>query len=160
MTVESALAELRSGRGGLSAEEARERLARYGPNELVEKKRKTAVRMFLGQFTDFMILVLIAAATVSGVIGEAADTVAIIVIVVLNAALGFSQEYRAERAMAALKKMASAHAVALRGGGRGIVAAAELVPGDIVLLDAGSIVPADMRVLEAARLKAQEAALT
>ncbi|HEX9114030.1 MAG TPA: HAD-IC family P-type ATPase, partial [Nitrospirota bacterium] len=160
MTVKDALAELNSGRDGLTAEEARERLVRYGPNELVEKKRKTAVRMFLGQFTDFMILVLIAAAAVSGVIGEAADSVAIIVIVLLNAALGFSQEYRAEKAMAALKKMASAHAVALRGGGQRTIPAAELVPGDIVLLDAGNIVSADMRILEAARLKVQEAALT
>jgi P-type Ca2+ transporter type 2C len=160
MTVEGALAELKSGRDGLTAQEARERLARYGPNELAEKKRKTAVRMFLEQFTDFMILVLIAAAVVSGVIGEAADSVMIIVIVLLNAALGFSQEYRAEKAMAALKKMASAHAVALRNGGQRTVPAAELVPGDIVLLDAGNIVPADMRVLEAAHLKSQEAALT
>ncbi|HET7319297.1 MAG TPA: cation-translocating P-type ATPase [Nitrospirota bacterium] len=160
MTVKDALVELNAGSNGLSAEEARERLVRYGPNELVEKKRRTAVRMFLGQFTDFMILVLIAAAAVSGVIGEAADSVAIIVIVLLNAALGFSQEYRAEKAMSALKKMASAHAVALRGGGQRTIPAAELVPGDVVLLDAGNIVSADMRILEAARLKVQEAALT
>ena len=160
MTVEGALAELKSGLLGLTAEEARARLDRFGPNELVEKKRKTAVRMFLEQFTDFMILVLIAAAVISGMIGEASDSVAIIVIVLLNAALGFSQEYRAEKAMAALRKMASANAVALRSGDHRTVPSAELVPGDIVLLEAGNVVPADMRVLEAARLKVQEAAMT
>ncbi len=116
--------------------------------------------MFLEQFTDFMILVLIAAAVISGIIGEASDAVAIIVIVLLNAALGFSQEYRAEKAIAALRKMASANAVALRGGGHHTVSAADLVPGDIVLLEAGNVVPADMRVLDAARLKVQEAAMT
>jgi Ca2+-transporting ATPase len=160
MTVEDALAELKSGLHGLTAEEARARLDRFGPNELVEKKRKTAVRMFLEQFTDFMILVLIAAAVVSGIIGEASDAVAIVVIVLLNAALGFSQEYRAEKAIAALRKMASANAVALRSGGHRTVPSAELVPGDIVLLEAGNVVPADIRVLEAVRLKVQEAAMT
>jgi Ca2+-transporting ATPase len=80
---------------------------RYGPNELIEKKRKTAMAMFLDQFKDFMILVLIAAAIVSGIIGEASDTIAIMVILILNAALGFTQEYRAEKAMEALKNMAA-----------------------------------------------------
>ena len=102
--------------------------------------------MFLDQFRDFMILVLIAAAIVSGIIGEASDTIAIIVILVLNAVLGFTQEYRADRAMAALKKMAAVHATVLRGGNPLAIPASELVPGDIVLLDAGKVVPADLRV--------------
>ena len=86
------LSELKTSRHGLSVEEVQERLLRYGPNELVEKKRKTAFMMFLDQFRDFMIIVLIAAAAVSGVIGELSDTLAIVVIVLLNAALGFTQE--------------------------------------------------------------------
>src|SRR5512135_3052694 len=139
MTAKEALVELKSGPDGLTAEEARVRLDLFGPNELVEKKRKAAILMFLEQFTDFMILVLIAAAVVSGLIGEASDAVAIVVIVLLNAALGFSQEYRAEKAIAALRKMASANAVALRGGGHHTVPAADLVPGDIVLLEAGNV---------------------
>ena len=159
-TVDDALAELGTTPRGLSAEEARKRLKRYGPNELVEKKRKSALRMFLDQFTDFMILVLIAAAVISGVIGEPSDTVAIVVIVLLNAALGFSQEYRAERAMEALKKMSSASATVRRDGVRLSFPAADLVPGDIVVLEAGNVVSADLRIIEAVRLKAEEAALT
>jgi Ca2+-transporting ATPase len=159
-SVEEALTELKSTRSGISAREAQERLLYYGPNELVEKKRKTAAAMFFDQFKDFMILVLIAAAIVSGIIGETSDTIAIIVILVLNAALGFTQEYRAEQAMAALKKMAASSAVVLRNNEHCAVPAAELVPGDIVLLEAGNVVPADLRLLESAHLKIEEAALT
>ncbi|MGC1456358.1 MAG: cation-transporting P-type ATPase, partial [Nitrospirota bacterium] len=98
-SVAETLAELKSAREGLTSEEAKARLETHGPNELVEKKKKTPLMMFLDQFKDFMILVLIAAAVISGVIGEPADTAAIIVIVLLNAVLGFTQEYRAEKAM-------------------------------------------------------------
>jgi Ca2+-transporting ATPase len=159
-TPDAVLAELGTGPGGLTGDEARARLVRYGPNELREKRRRTAVRMFLDQFSDFMILVLIAAAVVSGVIGEPSDTIAIIVILVLNAVLGFLQEYRAEKAMAALKKMAAANATVLRDGGHAVITASDLVPGDIVVLEAGNVVPADLRIIEAARLKVDEAALT
>src|SRR5574340_658123 len=100
-TVEQTTEAVGSSRAGLTAEEAGRRLAQHGPNELREGKKKTALAMFLGQFTDFLILVLIVAAIISGVIGEPADTVAIIVIIVLNAIIGFIQEYRAEQAMAA-----------------------------------------------------------
>ncbi|HEY6010653.1 MAG TPA: HAD-IC family P-type ATPase, partial [Nitrospirota bacterium] len=158
--IVEALAALGTSPVGLTDEEAQKRLEQYGPNELVEKKKKTALMMFLGQFSDFMILVLIAAAVVSGVIGELSDTIAIAVIVLLNAVLGFSQEYRAEKAMAALKKMAAANAVVVRGSEHQTIASSELVPGDIVVLEAGNIIPADMRVIEAARLKVEEAALT
>jgi Ca2+-transporting ATPase len=160
LDVEQTLRDFKTTRQGLGRDEAQARLEHYGPNELVEKRRKTALSMFLGQFTDFMILVLIAAAVVSGIIGEPADTIAIVVIVLLNAALGFSQEYRAEKAMAALKKMAASAAAVVRDGEHRTIPSAELVPGDIVLLDAGRIVPADMRVVEAARLMVEEAALT
>jgi Ca2+-transporting ATPase len=116
--------------------------------------------MLLDQFTDFMIVVLLAAAVVSGVIGDVTDTVVILVIVVLNAVIGFIQEYRAEAAIAALRKMAAPVARVLRDGRSHSIPAQELVPGDIVLLDAGAVVPADMRLLEVAALQTQEAALT
>jgi len=160
LAVQEVLKELKTVREGLSDEEALSRLRQYGPNELVEKKKKTLFMMFLGQFSDFMILVLIVAAIISGIIGEASDTIAIIVILVLNAVLGFAQEYRAEKAMAALKKMAASSAAVLRNNEHCAVPAAELVPGDIVLLEAGNVVPADLRILESARLKIEEAALT
>ena len=159
-SVAETLAELRSTLQGLTSEEAKELLTAHGPNELVEKKKKPPLMMFLDQFKDFMILVLIAAAVISGVIGEPADTAAIVVIVLLNAVLGFTQEYRAEKAMEALKKMAASLAVVIRDSVHQTIAASELVPGDIVILEAGRIVPADMRVIESARLRIEEAALT
>ncbi len=160
MSAEQTLAELGSAMQGLTQEEAHARLARVGPNELVEKRRESPVMMLLGQFSDFMIIVLIAAAVVSGIIGEVADAVAILVIVVLNAVLGFVQEYRAEQAMAALRKMAASTATVIRAGLMETVPAAELVPGDMVVLDQGRIVPADVRIVEAARLSVDEAVLT
>lgn len=154
------LKELNTTPEGLSWEEARRRLERYGPNELKEKKKKTPLMMFFDQFRDFMILVLIASAIVSGIIGEPSDTIAIIVIVILNAIIGFIQEYRAEKAMAALKKMASPVATVIRDKKAMNIPSAELVPGDIVFLEAGNLVPADLRLIEAVQLKIEEAALT
>jgi len=116
--------------------------------------------MFLDQFTDFMIVVLLAAAVVSGIVGEVTDTVVILVIVVLNAVIGFTQEYRAEAAIAALRRLAAPVARVLRDGRTHRISAQELVRGDIVLLDAGAVVPADLRLLEVAALQTQEAALT
>jgi Ca2+-transporting ATPase len=145
---------------GLAPEAAAQRLARYGRNELRESRRRPPWRILLDQFADFMIVVLIAAAVVSGVIGEAQDTIAIIAILVLNAVIGFVQEYRAERAMAALKRIAAPGASVLRAGRRSTLPAHELVPGDVVLLEAGNIVPADLRFTEAVRLKVDESALT
>ncbi len=145
---------------GLSSEEARKRLLEYGLNEIIEKEKKSLLMMFLDQFRDFMIMVLIAAAIISGFIGELTDTIAIVVIVILNALVGFVQEYRAEKAMAALKKMAAPNATVLREGRSADIPAVELVPGDVVLLDAGKIVPADIRLIEAVRLRVEEAALT
>ena len=145
---------------GLDEEEAQRRLQTYGSNELVEKKKRTRLAMFLDQFKDFMILVLIVAAVISGIIGEPADTAAIVVILLLNALLGFTQEYRAEKAMEALKKMAASLAVVIRNNEHLTIASSELVPGDLAVLDAGRIVPADMRVIESAQLRIEEAALT
>jgi Ca2+-transporting ATPase len=116
--------------------------------------------MFFDQFRDFMILVLIAAAIVAGVIGEPADSIAIAVIVMLNAVLGFVQEYRAEKAMAALKKLAAPSAVVIRDGHAESLSAERLVPGDLVVLEAGNVIPADLRLTEAVQLRIQESALT
>ena len=158
--ISTVIEELGCSIQGLSLTEAEKRLQKYGPNELKEKKKKTPFIMFLDQFKDFMILVLIAAAIVSGIIGEPSDTIAIIVIVVLNAVIGFVQEYRAEKAMAALKSMAAPSATVLRDGSPVNIPASQLVPGDIVLLEAGNIVPADLRLIESVQLKIEEAALT
>ncbi|MDA8084658.1 MAG: HAD-IC family P-type ATPase, partial [Nitrospiraceae bacterium] len=145
---------------GLTPDEAASRLRQYGPNELREKKKKSPLLMFLDQFRDFMIMVLIAAGIVSGIIGEPSDTVAIGVIVVLNAVIGFVQEFRAEKAMSALRRMASPAATVLRNGTASHISASGIVPGDIVMLEAGVIVPADMRVIRAVQLRIEEAALT
>jgi len=142
---ESTAAHLESHLGaGLSADAAATRLAQGGPNVLIETGRRHPLLMLASQFTDFMILVLIAAAVIAGVVGEPQDAVAIVVIVFLNGIIGFVQEYRAERAMAALKKMASPQARVIRGGRPDTIDATHLVPGDLVELEAGNIVPADL----------------
>jgi P-type Ca2+ transporter type 2C len=145
---------------GLSEKVVRDRFARFGANAIREKPPREPWRIFLGQFTDFMIIVLIAAAVVAGVVGDVKDTLAIVVIVVLNAVIGFVQEFRAERAMMALKQLAAASALVVRGGERLTVPAMDVVPGDIVLLEAGNVVPADLRLIEAAQFKVDEALLT
>ena len=145
---------------GLSVEEAQRRLAEYGPNVLTEGTRRGPLAIMLGQFPDVMILILLVAAVISGLIGEATDTIAIVAIVVLNAVIGFIQEYRAERAMEALKAMAAPNATAVRGGHLAVVPASALVPGDVVELEAGGIVPADLRLIESAHLRADESSLT
>jgi Ca2+-transporting ATPase len=147
-------------RDGLSSEEARLRLKQHGPNELAEGSRRGPVRMLLAQFTDVMVLVLLAAAVIAGFLGEPQDIAAILAIVLLNAILGFVQEYRAERAVAALKALSAFIARVRRDGEVTKVPASELVPGDVVLLEAGNVVPADLRLLEVASLRVDEAALT
>jgi Ca2+-transporting ATPase len=146
--------------GGLSASDAEERLAKYGLNELKEKKKKPAWLMFLLQFKDVMILILLAAAVVSGLMGDLKDATVILIIVVLNAVVGFVQEFRAERAMEALKKMSALTATVLRNGTPLQMNASQLVPGDVVELEAGNMIPADIRLLETHSLKIEEASLT
>ncbi len=158
--IERVFKALGSSERGLSSEEASKRLIEFGKNELIETKRKSPLSMLLDQFRDFMIIVLIGAAIVSGIMGELIDTLAIVVIVIINAFIGFIQEYRAERAMKALKKMAAPDAVVIRDESRVTIPASDIVPGDIVILEAGNIVPADMRLIETAQLKIEEAALT
>jgi Ca2+-transporting ATPase len=145
---------------GLHADEVERRLERHGPNELPSVAQRGPLAILAAQFTDFMVLVLLAAAAVSGVIGDLIDTVAILVIVLLNAVIGFMQSWRADRAMAALKQLAAAQATVLRGSQRQEVPAHQLVPGDIVLLEAGNKVPADLRLIHTAQLHVDESALT
>jgi Ca2+-transporting ATPase len=158
--LQSVFEHAASGPQGLTAGEAASRLAKYGPNELQEKKKKPAWVLFLLQFKDFMILVLIAAAVISGVVGDLTDTVIILVIVLLNAIIGFVQEYRAEKAMEALKKMATLQAHVLRDGISMHLPSSGLVPGDLVLLEAGNAVPADIRLVETHSFSVDESALT
>jgi Ca2+-transporting ATPase len=159
---------------GLTSQEAQERLKKYGFNELVAKKRKSALMMFLGQFKDVFILLLIAAVIFSAIIGyydvltgaaegvmEAlADSIIIGAIVILVAVTGFVQEYRAEKAIEAMKKLTAPKAHVVRDGQEVIIPAKEIVPGDIIVLESGDQVAADARIIEAIELKASEAVLT
>ncbi len=159
LSTNDVLKEIKSTPGGLSGDEVQRRLAEYGPNELEAKKKVPAIVFFLRQFKDIMILVLVAAAVISAFIGEVTDTIVIVVIILINAIIGFVQEHMSEKAMDALKKMAAQHAQVLRNNATNEVPAAELVPGDIVLLEAGNTVPADMRLLEVHALKINEPVL-
>jgi len=145
---------------GLSEEEARSRTAEFGFNELAERPRPGFWQMLLDQFNNFLVIILIAAAVISLLLGEIEEAAAILAIVVLNAILGVVQERRAEEALAALKKMAAPEARVLRGGHRVTVPARELVPGDVVFLEAGNYVPADLRLVESVNLRIDEASLT
>ena len=152
---------------GLSSQEAQRRLAEYGENKLAEKKKKTNFQRFLEQFQDVMILILLLAAVVSFVVAcfghdpmEFFEPVLILLIVVLNAVLGMVQESKAEKALDALKNMSAPHARVLRDGREQVIDAAQLVPGDIIRLEAGDFIPADARLLKSAGLKSEESALT
>ncbi len=145
---------------GLSKTQVTERIARYGPNTLNEKHGRSAWHILFDQLANFMVIVLIGAAVISSIVGDVQDTIVIIVIVILNTVIGFIQEYRAQRAMTALRQMAEAKARVLRDSTVQIVNASELVPGDVVLLEAGNVVPADVRLSEAAQLRIDESALT
>ncbi|GAB4573512.1 MAG: calcium-transporting P-type ATPase, PMR1-type [Anaerolineae bacterium] len=145
---------------GLPVEEAKQRLQQYGPNELPREAGEPWWKLLIAQFTELMVLVLIGAAVISAFIGDIKDVFVILAIVVLNAALGFYQEYRAEQALAALSAMQVPMVRVRRGGHVTQVSASELVPGDIVLIEAGDQIPADGRLIEAANLQIEEAALT
>jgi P-type Ca2+ transporter type 2C len=145
---------------GLTSTQVEKLAAQYGPNQLREGKAISPLALLLEQFTDFIVLTLIAAAIISGFLGEWLDATAIIAIVILNAILGFAQEYRAERALAALKKLAAPSALVTRDGETRNIHGADLVPGDVVHLRSGDLVPADARLVDAQMLKVEEAALT
>ncbi|GMX62274.1 calcium-translocating P-type ATPase, SERCA-type [Paenibacillus elgii] len=145
---------------GLTTEESEKRLAAYGKNELAEGQGVSPVTLFLNQFKDFMVLVLAGATLVSGLLGEYLDAVAIIAIIIMNGILGFVQEFRAERSLRALKELSAPNAKVLREGQVELIPARWLVPGDIVVLESGDRVPADIRFIETNGLYAEESALT
>ena len=145
---------------GLTSEEAASRLETYGPNQLAEAPGVTFLQMLIDQFRSFVVIMLIVASGISAILGDWEEAAAILAIVILNATLGVVQERRAEQALAALKKLAAPEAQVVRDGQRHMVSSIKLVPGDIVLLEAGNYVPADIRLLEAANLRIEEAALT
>src|SRR6266536_2843262 len=145
---------------GLTSEEARKRLEQYGPNQLKEAARPTFLQMLWEQLNNFVVILLIVASVISALLGDYVEAGAIIAIVVLNAILGIVQEQRAEEALAALKKLAAPDAQVMRDGHRVSVPSYELIPGDLVFLEDGNFVPADIRLLEAVNLRVEEASLT
>ncbi len=167
MSGEETLSALGSSERGLTSEEAAKRLNRYGPNELSEGRKLSPLRIFLDQFKDYMVIILIIAAMISAGIGvwkdsteEFLDAGIIMVIVLVNAILGFVQNFRAERTMQALRDMAAPKANVVRDGEEKSVPSRELVPGDVMILSTGDRISADARLLEAANLKTNEASLT
>ncbi|NLY19135.1 MAG: HAD-IC family P-type ATPase, partial [Clostridiaceae bacterium] len=166
--LEDLLRELQSDpEKGLSSGEVKERLDKYGENRLKEKKKKTNLQRFLDQFRDVMILILLVAAAISfiiacveGEMSEFFEPILILLIVVLNAILGVVQESKAEKALEALKSLSAPHARVLRDGREEVINAAKLVPGDIIILEAGDFIPADARLILTASLKSEESALT
>ena len=150
---------------GLTDGEVKSRYEKYGKNQLQAKKKKSLIVKFLEQFKDFMIIVLIIAAIVSGIVGVQqgegmADTFIILIVVIVNAIIGVAQENKAEKSLEALQKLSSHVAKVIRDGKMIVVQSADLVPGDIVVLETGDFVPADIRISEAVNLKCQESALT
>ncbi|MEK7851876.1 MAG: cation-transporting P-type ATPase, partial [Deltaproteobacteria bacterium] len=145
---------------GLSMAEASRRLAEFGPNRLAEKEPPSAFRLFLEQFNNFIVWVLIAASLISGFLGEWEDAIAIIAIVILNSVLGFIQESRAQKSLAALKKLSAPTTRVLRDGECSIIPSEGIVPGDMVMLEAGDYTPADVRLVNVSRFATQEASLT
>ena len=150
---------------GLSNEQVNENRQKYGTNELQTKKKKSTFVKFLEQFKDFMIIVLIIAAIISGVVGYIegegiTDSIIILIVVILNAVIGVIQENKAEKSLEALQKLSAHVSKVIRNGKMEVIPAKELVPGDIVVLDTGDYVPADLRIIEAVNLKSQEASLT
>jgi len=160
LKAEEVLNHLEVRGNGLTSEEAKKRLEQYGPNQLKEALRPTFLQMLWEQLNNFVVILLIVASLISGLLGDYVEASAIMAIVVLNAVLGIVQERRAEEALAALKKLAAPDAQVMRDGHRVSVPAYELVPGDLVFLEAGNFIPADIRLLEAVNLRIEEASLT
>jgi len=160
LKAEEVLHHLKVRENGLTSEEAQKRLEHYGPNQLEEAPRPTFLQTLWEQLNNFVVILLIIASVISALLGDYVEAAAIMAIVVLNAVLGIVQERRAEEALAALKKLAAPDAQVMRDGHRRSVPAYELVPGDIVFLEAGNFIPADIRLLEAINLRVEEASLT
>ena len=160
LSIHETIQLLNTSKEGLHQSIAEERLVEYGRNELLEKKKKPYLLLFLNQFKDLMILILLFAAIVSIAIGDIKDAILIFGIVLMNALIGFFQEYKAEKAMAALKKMSALNTLVRRNGKLIEIPTTDLVLGDIVILETGNIVPADLRLIETHSLKLEESSLT
>lgn len=160
LDVETALSELETSAKGLFSKQAQLRLQQSGPNVIPTKKMQSIWQLFFRQFADFMIIVLLVAAFISGVVGELIDSVAIVIILLLNSVFGTVQEFRAQRSLEALQKMASPSASVLRDGRAITMSEENLVVGDIVLLEAGNIVPADLRLIDVEELQVNESSIT
>jgi len=160
LSTEQVFENLHAVRAGLTSAEATRRLAEYGPNELRAAGRVSPWTVLIGQFKNVLIVILLVATALSAILGHGVEAIAIAVIVLLAVLLGFVQEYRAERAIEALRRMAALTATAVRDGEEDEIPARELVPGDVILLRAGDVVPADARLVEAINLQIEEAALT
>lgn len=165
-TIEETAQELETNiTTGLSNSAVEKRYEKYGLNELKAKKKKSIFVKFLEQFKDFMIVILIIAAIVSGIVGiqegeGITDTIIILIVVILNAIIGVAQENKAEKSLEALQKMSSHAAKVIRDGNLTVIPSKDLVPGDIVVLETGDYIPADLRIIEAVNLKSQESAMT
>ena len=157
---DDALSRLSSGRSGITSSEAKSRLEKDGPNELTMQKGTSPIIIFLSQFKDLMVIILIIATIISAALEEYIDSIVILIILILNAIIGFSQEYKAEKAIMALQALAAPNATVIRNGKELSVPARDLVVGDIVLLQTGYMVPADCRLIEAINLKVNESSLT
>lgn len=160
LSAERALKELSTSLSGLSEEEAAARLQQYGQNELKEAKKASPVMIFFAQFNNFLVWILLIAVGISAAIGDIVESIVITVIIILNAVIGFLQEYRAEKAIEALKKLAGLRADVIRNGERKQVDAKQLVPGDIIILETGDKIAADCRLIEQSNLETQESSLT
>ena len=159
-SVPAVLADLQTGMDGLAAAEAAQRVSRYGLNRLPSPKGRSELVRFLAQFNNLFIYVLLAAALLAVLIGHRLDAAVVLAVVVVNALIGYVQEGRAEKALEAIRAMIDPNANVLRAGHRGIIAAEMIVPGDLVLLEPGDRVPADLRLVRARNLRMDEAALT
>jgi Ca2+-transporting ATPase len=160
LEAKQVLEELQTSQAGLSSQEAQARFLKYGPNELKEEKKISRIEIFLNQFKSILVIILIGATIFSAAIGEVIDAAAIIAIVILNAIFGYAQEYKAEKTIQALKKLSSPESVVLRDGKKQTIPSRLLVPGDIVTLEQGTKVPADLRILEVTDLQIDESVIT
>lgn len=160
MSPEEVLKALNVAETGLAQAEAQKRLSQYGLNEIQKQKRTSSIKIFLEQFKDILIIILLIATALSIMTSQIIDVIVILAIVLATAILGFAEEFRSEKAVEALKKMTAPTATVLRDGKELRIPASEIVPGDVILLFAGDKVPADLRLIESINLKVDEAALT
>ncbi|MFW5823181.1 MAG: HAD-IC family P-type ATPase, partial [Tangfeifania sp.] len=158
--ADECIEKLNSSEKGLQQEEANNRFEQFGPNELEEKEQTSVLQLIIKQFKDFLVLILIIAAVIAFLSGKMIDVYVIIGVILVNAAIGFFQEYKAEKSVAALKKLIKQDATVLRDGEEQVISATKLVPGDIIQINEGKSVPADARLLEIKNFRTVEASLT